>query len=145
LFADVGVEASGMTLSVLSTLARLGLDPWQEAGRLANLPRLAAVDGLARIIALMPASLWPLSDATIIAERLVMLLPARGSGGPSADLPMPPAPDSRQTSRHWTVALVLIGAALAALALSFAGQQGAAGAGNDAATRWSASQPVSSV
>jgi hypothetical protein len=35
----VGVEANGMTLSVLSTLARRGMDPWQEAERLAKLPR----------------------------------------------------------------------------------------------------------
>ncbi|HUZ63756.1 MAG TPA: hypothetical protein VMU82_08600 [Acetobacteraceae bacterium] len=82
LFADVGVEASGMTLSVLSALARLGMDPWQEAGRLAKLPRAAAVDGLARIIAAMPASLWPLADATAIAARLVALLPAGGGAPP---------------------------------------------------------------
>ncbi|MBV1796539.1 hypothetical protein [Siccirubricoccus sp. G192] len=122
LFAEVGVEASGMALSVLSTLARLEMDPWQEAGRLAHLPRLAAVDGLARIIALMPASIWSLPDATIIAERLVMLLPARGSVGPSTDPPMPQASDNRQPSRHGTAMLILIGAALAAaLMLSFAG------------------------
>jgi hypothetical protein len=123
LFAEVGVEVSGMNLSVLSTLARLEMDPWQEAGRLAHLPRLAAVEGLARIIALMPASIWSLPDATIIAERLVLLLPARSSGGPSADLPLPPALDSRQPSQHGTAMLVLIGTALAAaLMLSFAGQ-----------------------
>ena len=56
LFADVGVEANGMTLSVLSALARRGMDPWQEAERLAKLPRTDAVDGLAQIIATTPAS-----------------------------------------------------------------------------------------
>jgi hypothetical protein len=30
LFADVGVEANGMMLTVLSTLARRGMDPWQR-------------------------------------------------------------------------------------------------------------------
>ena len=82
LFADVGVEASGMTLSVLSTLARRGTDPWQEAARLAKLPRNAAVEGLARIIAAMPSSLWSLPDATVIAARLVALLPSRTGGDP---------------------------------------------------------------
>jgi hypothetical protein len=80
LFADVGVEANGMTLSVLSTLARLGMDPWDEAGRLARQPRSAAIDGLARMIAAMPSSLWPLPDSTAIAARLVPLLPPRGAG-----------------------------------------------------------------
>jgi hypothetical protein len=78
LFADVGIEPSGMPLSVLSTLARLGMDPWQEAARLAKLPRSAAVEALARLIAGMPASLWPLPDATAIAARLVALLPTGG-------------------------------------------------------------------
>ena len=75
LFADIGVESSGMPLSVISALARQGFDPWQEAGRLAKLPRTAATDGLASLIAALPASPWPLSDATAIAARLVALLP----------------------------------------------------------------------
>jgi hypothetical protein len=80
LFADIGLESSGMPLSVISLLARLGLDPWLEAGRLARLPPGLAADGLARSIAAMPASLWPMSDATPIAARLVALLPGRGEG-----------------------------------------------------------------
>jgi hypothetical protein len=79
LFADVGVEASGMTLSVLSALARRGVDPWQEAGRLAKLPQSAAIDILARIIAAMPSNLWSMADATEIAKRLVALLPTRST------------------------------------------------------------------
>jgi hypothetical protein len=34
LFATVGDEIGGIPLSVISALTRLGLDPWQEAGRL---------------------------------------------------------------------------------------------------------------
>lgn len=75
LFADIGVEHNGMPLSVMSALARQGLDPWQEAERLAKEPRAVAADGLARLIAAMPASLWSLPDATEIAARLVALLP----------------------------------------------------------------------
>ncbi len=77
LFADIGLESSGMPLSVISALARLGMDPWQEARRLAGLSRTAATEGLARSIAAMPASLWPLSAATPIAARLVALLPSQ--------------------------------------------------------------------
>lgn len=108
-----------MTLSVLSTLARLGMDPWQEAGRLAKLPQTAAIEGLARIIAAMPASLWSLPDATIIAARLVALLPSRG--GASAVPPTPSAPISPRTARQWAIAAALLGAALAGLALNLAG------------------------
>jgi hypothetical protein len=77
LFADVGTEANGMTLSVVSVLARLGSDPWREADRLAELPKAEAADSLARMIAGMPRSLWDLPSAVAIAVRLTGLLPSR--------------------------------------------------------------------
>ena len=76
LFAPVGTEANGMTLSVVSVLARSGNDPWLEAGRLARLPKREATESLARIIAGMPTSIWPLQTAMAIAARLIALLPA---------------------------------------------------------------------
>ena len=76
LFAPVGTEANGMTLSVVSVLARSGNDPWLEAGRLARLPEREATESLARIIAGMPTSIWPLQTAMAIAARLIALLPA---------------------------------------------------------------------
>jgi hypothetical protein len=85
LFADIGVEASGNNLSVLSALARMGMDPWQEGGRLAKLPRRAAADALGKLIEAMPASRWSQSEAWVIASRLVVLLPnaaARAASGP---------------------------------------------------------------
>lgn len=80
LFADVGTEANGMTLSVVSIFARQGSDPWREAGRLAALPKAEAADSLARTIASMPQSLWSLAEAALIATRLIDLLPARSAG-----------------------------------------------------------------
>jgi hypothetical protein len=77
LFADVGVEASGMMLSVVSLIARQGADPWREAGRLADLPKDAAADSLAHDIADMPQGRWSISDAAVIARRLTGLLPTR--------------------------------------------------------------------
>lgn len=85
LFADVGTELNGMTLSVLSLLARIGGDPWKEAGRLASMPQTAAAATLAQIIASMPMTIWSLSDATAIAARLVRLLPSRSSGSASSE------------------------------------------------------------
>jgi hypothetical protein len=81
LFADIGTEANGMTLSVLSVFARRGSDPWTEAGRLAGLSKADAADSLAHMIAGMPRSLWALPDAVVIAVRLIGLLPARPAIG----------------------------------------------------------------
>jgi hypothetical protein len=77
LFADVGTEANGMILSVVSVFARQGNDPWREADRLAGLPKAQATESLAQAIAGMPKSLWCLPDAVTIAVRLIGLLPVR--------------------------------------------------------------------
>jgi hypothetical protein len=77
LFSEVGIEANGQELSVVSLLARDGKDPWSEAARLAAMPIGAAVECLGRAIAVMPASPWSLPAATAIAGRLIALLPAR--------------------------------------------------------------------
>ena len=79
LFSEVGIEASGLSLSVVSLLARRGEDPWREAARLAAMPVEAAVECLGRAIAGMPATPWPLPAATAIAGRLVARLPAKPS------------------------------------------------------------------
>jgi hypothetical protein len=77
LFASIGTEANGMTLSLLSVFARRGDDPWNEAGKLISLPKGDAIDSVAEAIARMPKSIWTLPDATTIATRLVALLPTR--------------------------------------------------------------------
>jgi len=69
-----------MEVSVLSTLARLGLDPWEEAGRLAVLPKNAAVEVIKRHLSLKGSSL--------IAVQLAALLPkAYGAGASQRDGP----------------------------------------------------------
>ena len=42
LFAAVGEEIDGIPSSTIPALTRLGLDTWQEAGRLSSLPRREA-------------------------------------------------------------------------------------------------------
>lgn len=42
LYAPVGEDRNGCVVTVLSTLARLGFDPWNEAAELATLGREAA-------------------------------------------------------------------------------------------------------
>ena len=82
LFANVGEEQSGLPLTVLSALARLGFDPWQEAARLADLPRETAARVFAVTIAMLPTGDWKTSDVEAISARLVSALPRHGSPAP---------------------------------------------------------------
>jgi hypothetical protein len=75
LFATVGDEIDGIPISVVSVLARLGLDPREEAGRLSSLGNREAVEQLARLIAEVPGSFRPLGEARLLADGLVGLLP----------------------------------------------------------------------
>ena len=87
LHAPLGRDAQGTELTVLSALTRLGLDPWAEAARLADLSRPAAAQSLAAAIARLPgvgpievgkAGTWTEAEAAAVALRLVATLP-RGS------------------------------------------------------------------
>lgn len=84
LFASVGDEQNGMALNVISALTRLGIDPWEEAARLAALPKALAADALAPMIARLPVEQLLPSDTVAISDRLVQLLPMHGQAGPSA-------------------------------------------------------------
>jgi hypothetical protein len=80
LFASV-CETDEMTLSVLSVLARHDVDPWQEAARLAQLSRDQAVNSLASKIWKSNSERWSASEASILAVRLIELLPSHGRPG----------------------------------------------------------------
>ena len=79
LFASVGEEVDGVPLSVLSALSQLGLDPRDEAARLAHLTKEAAADQLARMIARLYDQRWSASEAWRIATALVERLPMAGA------------------------------------------------------------------
>ncbi len=79
LFAEVGRESNGAGLTVLSLLARLGLDPWDEAARLVRLPRHAAIASLAGNIARMQLEPPATAEAQATATRLVRLLPVNNA------------------------------------------------------------------
>jgi hypothetical protein len=80
LYASIGVESDGTFPSVLSTLARLNLDPWDEAARLGRLPREAASRFLANLISTQPGAAVAGVDSQIQAERLTALLPSHAAG-----------------------------------------------------------------
>jgi hypothetical protein len=78
LFAPIGEDRNGMLLSVVSALARLNVDPWQEAAQLAGLPGDTATRRLASLITALPDRPSAHLDASDIAARLISLLPRRG-------------------------------------------------------------------
>jgi hypothetical protein len=75
LFAAVGEQQNGMPLNVVSGLTRLGLDPWEEAARLAALPKAVAAETLSPIIARLLFDRPQPSDNLAISRQLVELLP----------------------------------------------------------------------
>src|SRR5689334_3210691 len=79
LFAAVGDQTNGIPLSVVSALTRLGLDPWEEAGRLSSLSRREAVKQLGRFIAELPGNSPTLGETREIAGSLVDFLPKHAS------------------------------------------------------------------
>jgi hypothetical protein len=76
LYAPIGAGRTG--LSVLSALARLNVDPWQEATSLALMPREAAVVRLTALIDALPNE-GTIGIPTTMAADLVALLPRSNS------------------------------------------------------------------
>lgn len=88
LFAPIGEDTNGLPLTLLSVFARLGIDPWEEAAELADLPLEPALQRLAARLEAAPDS-RPASaaDTVNIATRLVALLhraPALKASAPEA-------------------------------------------------------------
>ena len=75
LFAPIGEEGNGMSLSVISAFTRLDIDPWREAARLSALSKEMAIEALAPIIAQLPVGRWTAVDIPAIARRLIDFLP----------------------------------------------------------------------
>ena len=112
LFAVVGEEKSGMKLTVLSALARIGLDPWREAAHLAGLPKESATRALSATIGALPEGDWKAADSRSIAVRLLNCLPKRSS--PPAGSPQGSGIEDRKPKLEapkWLVWIVL-GAAM---------------------------------
>ena len=65
-----------MPVSVNSALARLNIDPWDEATALSQMPILAATQRLTALIEALPSSY---ADPATIAARLIGLLPGAAS------------------------------------------------------------------
>src|SRR5215208_6909479 len=76
LFAVVREERDGISLSTISALTQLGLDPWDEAGRLAGLTKRDAVEQLTGLLLRLPGPSRPLAEEVRqIAIALIDVLP----------------------------------------------------------------------
>ena len=75
LFAPVGEDRNGTLVSVLSALARFGVDPWKEAEALAKLPQPDATDRLDEMILALADVPSAAANHYGIATRLIALLP----------------------------------------------------------------------
>jgi len=83
LYASVGKDRNGYVVTVLSTLARLGLDPWTETAELVTLGRDDARARLGALLARFRDVPMLASDHGGIARDLSQLLP---EGRASVDL-----------------------------------------------------------
>jgi hypothetical protein len=86
LYAQIGEEANGMQLSVVSALARQNVDPWEFAQQLSAMQREPAIRILASMLAHIPARASGSATAEDIAAGLVALLPPKRT---SAEMPGP--------------------------------------------------------
>jgi hypothetical protein len=83
LYTALGEDAdSGLSVSVLSALARLDVDPWELAEALARMPFDTAVDRFAAILKTLPCVACGREHPLALARRLIALLPD-GSAAPS--------------------------------------------------------------
>jgi hypothetical protein len=88
LFTTVADDADGMHLTMLSVLARTGVDPWMEAAGLAALSRDNATQKLVLMLAGVPNGPSPGADTANLAARLVEHLHA----SPKSRIAPPPSP-----------------------------------------------------
>ncbi len=112
LFAPIGDERNGMLLSVLSALARLGVDPWLEAAHLTHMPEETATERMASLIAALPDRPSAQPDSASVAARLIALLPRGNATNKALRAPTPdgPAAAKSQTILFVTLMALLLGA-----------------------------------
>ncbi len=76
LFARINDAGEATPLSVLSMLARLDIDPWEEAAKLARLPRPAAAKRLVDLIVATPGASSAYLNDSALSDQLIKLLPS---------------------------------------------------------------------
>jgi hypothetical protein len=97
LFARIGDDRGGTLMSVVSALARLDVDPREEAVNLAGMPREQAMERLTTLLASLPKGTTASLSPELVAAGLIALLPAAaGLKAPAAAAPLPAHPLSER-------------------------------------------------
>jgi hypothetical protein len=114
LFTLLGEDRNGLPLSVVSLLARMNLDPWQEAGTLAILPAEAAARRFNFSLDSLTDPIMRQSISETKVLRLLALLPRQAPPAPAPPASAPGDAVRRPGSRlriiiFITSAIVLVG------------------------------------
>jgi hypothetical protein len=113
LFAPAGHDSDGTPVTLLTVLARLGVDPWEEAADLAHLSREPAMQRLASRLEAIPNRSASAADTVNIATRLIALLHRAPTRKPA----LPEAPQSLGAAKlskrfnfavYWLIGLIFI-------------------------------------
>jgi len=75
LYSPISDDPGQSPVSVLSAIARRDVDPWDEAARLAQMPKAVAINRLTALISPANSDAKGQSQAELIATHLVELLP----------------------------------------------------------------------
>jgi hypothetical protein len=113
LMAPVGKDSDGNPITLLTVLARLGVDPWEEAADLSHLSREPAMQRLASRLEAMPNGPASAADTVNIATRLITLLhrtPTQKAASPEASPPQMIAKAAKTISPavYWLIGVVFI-------------------------------------
>ena len=117
LYAAVGEEQEPVTLTVLSALIRLDLDPWDEASRLSALEKPEAGAQLAETILRLTGTRWAFTEPRRVADALVELLPSRAQTGDAAHGARTKGSTVVPGKRFWLTCLVVAAALLGVAAI----------------------------
>lgn len=114
LYAPVGEDEGGSSVSVLSLLSRLKLDPWEEAADLAALSREAAEVRLGQLLALCRDVPALGQENRAVAKTLISLLPGRRTRQEAVA-----APPRRIPAISWAALLTIAGLVFVVIQLYF--------------------------
>jgi hypothetical protein len=112
LYTEIGEQENGMPLSMVSALTRLGLDPWDEARRLASLPAAAAAAAVSDLIKRTSARATELPK---LSARMVALL-SRPAPVAARVVSVPGIPPWL-LERRWLAVLLVVGVLIVATKL----------------------------
>jgi hypothetical protein len=104
LYTEIGEQENGMPLSMVSALTRLGLDPWDEARRLASLPAAAAAAAVSDLIKRTSARATELPK---LSARMAALL-SRPAPVVARVVSLPGVPPWL-LERRWLAVLLIVG------------------------------------